>query len=155
MRLEISGSGFSAAHFVIGHRKCERLHGHNWGVKLGLEGEPGADGMLVDFDELKKLLEKLCRKYDHRVLVPGRSPELRIVKKGKNLRVQAHGRKFEFPVDDVVIVPVRNITVEELAKCFLQEITEKLGSRSNISKVSLWVEEYPGQGVWASAELGR
>jgi len=155
MRLEIVGPGFSAAHFVVGHRKCEHLHGHNWGIKLGLEGEPAEDGMIVDFDELKELLKKMCMKHDHRVLVPGKNPELEILRKGKNAVVQVHGKKFEFPAEDVVVVPVENITVEELARYFLQRVVGTLKSSSNISKVSLWVEEFPGQGAWAEAELKR
>jgi len=49
-------SEFSAAHFLSHyHGKCERLHGHNYRVRLWAKGEKlDAGGMLADFTLLKK-----------------------------------------------------------------------------------------------------
>ena len=35
---------FSAAHFLAGHPKCSRLHGHNYHVRVKLSGELDGKG---------------------------------------------------------------------------------------------------------------
>jgi 6-pyruvoyltetrahydropterin/6-carboxytetrahydropterin synthase len=58
---------FAAAHFLSHYRgKCERLHGHNYRVRLWARGE-GLDegGMLVDFGVLKDCLRRICAVLDH------------------------------------------------------------------------------------------
>ena len=77
MRLEIDGEfagiRFSACHFIAGHRKCGRLHGHTYVVSLKLHGDMGKDGMVMDFIPLKKELRAIAEELDHRVLVPANS----------------------------------------------------------------------------------
>lgn len=61
---------FAAAHFLSHyHGKCERLHGHNYRVRLWVKGEKLDDGgMLADFGVLKDVLRKICAGLDHRNL---------------------------------------------------------------------------------------
>ncbi|MCM8792333.1 MAG: 6-carboxytetrahydropterin synthase QueD [Candidatus Omnitrophica bacterium] len=61
---------FSAAHSLRGYRgKCEGLHGHNWKVELVVSSEKlNASGMVVDFKNLKKKLNRILFKLDHRYL---------------------------------------------------------------------------------------
>ena len=58
---------FSAAHFLSHyHGKCERLHGHNYKVRLWVRGpELNEGGMLVDFSLLKKVLKEVVSLLDH------------------------------------------------------------------------------------------
>jgi 6-pyruvoyltetrahydropterin/6-carboxytetrahydropterin synthase len=65
-RLEVE-SEFSAAHRLREYPgQCERLHGHNWRVRLGVEGmELDASGMLLDFGNLKRLLGEAVEAFDH------------------------------------------------------------------------------------------
>jgi len=58
---------FSAAHFLSHYRgKCEKLHGHNYKVRLWVRGEDlDEGGMLVDFSLLKKVLKEICGVLDH------------------------------------------------------------------------------------------
>ncbi len=61
---------FSAAHNLRGYRgKCEELHGHNWkvSVKVGAE-KLDQLGMVIDFKELKKTVNKVIQKLDHKYL---------------------------------------------------------------------------------------
>ena len=61
---------FAAAHFLTHyHGKCERLHGHNYRVRLWARGETLDDGgMLVDFGSLKGVLREVVGKLDHQNL---------------------------------------------------------------------------------------
>ena len=58
---------FSAAHFLSHyHGKCEKLHGHNYRVRLWVRGEKlDEGGMLVDFTLLKKALNEVLSVLDH------------------------------------------------------------------------------------------
>jgi len=63
-------SDFSAAHNLRGyHGKCERLHGHNWKVEARITSSRlNKIGMVYDFKEAKKKLEKVLAKLDHAYL---------------------------------------------------------------------------------------
>ena len=58
---------FSAAHFLSHyHGKCEKLHGHNYRVRLWARGDKlDEGGMLVDFSLLKKVLNDVLSALDH------------------------------------------------------------------------------------------
>jgi len=58
---------FAAAHFLSHYQgKCEKLHGHNYRVRLWVKGEKlGEGGMLLDFSVLKKALKETLDLLDH------------------------------------------------------------------------------------------
>ncbi len=60
-------SSFAAAHFLSHyHGKCERLHGHNYKVRVWARGpELDSGGMLIDFGLLKKALAQVLEGLDH------------------------------------------------------------------------------------------
>lgn len=138
------GLGFSAAHFIIGHKKCEHLHGHNWRVGVTVEGEPDERGLVVDFFDLESFLKSLCDSYDHRLLLPEKNSSLKRLLEGESTRISVHGREFEFPSEDVVWLPVVNTTVEELARVVADEMVRNL-PYPNVRRITVWVEESPGQ----------
>ncbi|TET00346.1 MAG: 6-carboxytetrahydropterin synthase [Hadesarchaea archaeon] len=140
------GLGFSAAHLIIGHEKCEHLHGHNYRVGVTVEGEPDERGLVVDFLELKRILKQLCGRYDHQILLPENNRALKRLSEGASTRIAVHGREFEFPSENVVWLPVVNTTVEELARVVADEVVRNL-SYPNVRRINVWVEESPGQGA--------
>lgn len=60
-------SHFSAAHFLTDyHGKCENMHGHNYKVYAHIRGDYLNDGgMLMDFADIKKVLNEICDLLDH------------------------------------------------------------------------------------------
>lgn len=57
---------FAAAHFLSSyHGKCERLHGHNYRVRLWAAGGLDEGGILADFALLKDALRRVCSVLDH------------------------------------------------------------------------------------------
>lgn len=61
---------FAAAHSLRGYQgKCENLHGHNYKVRLMVEG-PQLDeiGLLQDFTLLKQVLRAVVGRLDHQYL---------------------------------------------------------------------------------------
>jgi 6-pyruvoyltetrahydropterin/6-carboxytetrahydropterin synthase len=62
-------SSFDAAHFLTNYDgKCSNIHGHRWRVVLEITGNPD-NGMVVDFNLIKKDLKELCDYFDHSFIV--------------------------------------------------------------------------------------
>ncbi|MFA6281687.1 MAG: 6-carboxytetrahydropterin synthase QueD [Candidatus Omnitrophota bacterium] len=63
-------SNFSAAHSLRGYKgKCESLHGHNWKIEAVVSGnELNHLGMVMDFSDLRKMLNSVLEKLDHKHL---------------------------------------------------------------------------------------
>jgi 6-pyruvoyltetrahydropterin/6-carboxytetrahydropterin synthase len=64
-------AAFAAAHSLPDVPKCERLHGHNWRLRLTVHVD-AADlderGMGVDFRILEQLLHEAVAEFDHQYL---------------------------------------------------------------------------------------
>ena len=63
-------SHFSAAHHLLNYDgDCENQHGHNWKVEAFFQGEKlDKSNMLIDFKILKKALNLVLDKLDHKDL---------------------------------------------------------------------------------------
>jgi 6-pyruvoyltetrahydropterin/6-carboxytetrahydropterin synthase len=61
---------FSAAHALRGYKgRCEHLHGHNWKIRVAVSSEKLNEiGMVMDFTEIKALLDTLLQNLDHKYL---------------------------------------------------------------------------------------
>jgi 6-pyruvoyltetrahydropterin/6-carboxytetrahydropterin synthase len=53
------------AHFLPGHPKCGTLHGHTYKIEIVVEGVI-ANGMVVDFSDLKTSAREVLSTYDHK-----------------------------------------------------------------------------------------
>ncbi|MCH2160978.1 MAG: 6-carboxytetrahydropterin synthase QueD [Phycisphaerales bacterium] len=78
MRVSLTKSfNFEAAHWLPTfpeEHKCRRLHGHSFQVDVVVEGDVAPEkGYLVDFGELKQVVEPVIDMLDHRLLndIPG------------------------------------------------------------------------------------
>ena len=60
----------SASHHLRNYQgKCEHVHGHNWKIKVTVEGEKLDDGgMLVDFHQIKNSMKQVLERLDHKDL---------------------------------------------------------------------------------------
>jgi len=63
-------SCFAAAHQLkLETGKSETLHGHNWKVEVCVQGNDlNPAGLLMDFEDLKKLVAELVARMDHKCL---------------------------------------------------------------------------------------
>ena len=61
---------FAAGHALRNYKgKCENVHGHNYKVRVTLAGDKlNADGLLMDFVELRAEIKGLVEKLDHHFL---------------------------------------------------------------------------------------
>ena len=57
---------FDAAHSLPGYQgKCANLHGHTYKVEVVIEGLKGENGFVMDFFQLKKILNSVLEDFDH------------------------------------------------------------------------------------------
>lgn len=141
---------FSAAHFTVFSASCrENIHGHNFQVEATLDGPIGENGLCFDYNIIKSKLKRICDSLDERVLLPEKSPHLQLVKDGDYTVAKFHNERLPFLNRDVKLMPVRNITVEELAHWFMSELTQDEDvSNLPIKRMQLRISSGPGQ--WAS-----
>ena len=61
---------FSSGHALRGYRgKCENVHGHNYRVRITVEGSQlDSIGLLVDFTLLKQVMREIIGRLDHQFI---------------------------------------------------------------------------------------
>ena len=146
---------FSAGHFtVFSATKRENLHGHNFGVEVRFEAEVGDNGMVCDYRLLKQVIEQICDSLDETFLLPSQCPHLTIEEKDGLVWAHFADEAIPFLQRDITLLPVQNITVEELSHWFLQTLIDQLAPsyKRLIRRVEVGISSSPGQGatsVWS------
>ena len=146
---------FSSAHFVTFGGKCERLHGHNYGVLVEVEGELNEDKLVFDFTVLTQLTREICRRLNHRFLLPMHNPHLEVNESSDAWEVRFQEKRYVFPRTDVVELPIDNSTAERLAEYICSELRRELAAydTSHLHTVMVGVEEAPTQMAYYRVSL--
>lgn len=142
---------FNSAHFTIfSATEREDLHGHTFYVRAYVTSPVDDNGLAFDYNILKSKIMALCDHLDEKVLLPDRSPHLTLADEDGYLIARYADERLPFLPRDVRILPVRNITVEELAPWFLEGLmADAEVAAQNIHRLEIQVSSGPGQ--WASA----
>jgi 6-pyruvoyltetrahydropterin/6-carboxytetrahydropterin synthase len=104
---------FSSGHALRGYKgKCENVHGHNYKVRVTLEG-PQLDsvGLLYDFTHLKRVIREIVGGVDHKFL------------------------------NDTAPFDVINPSAENLAKYFYDETTRQMNAMpegARVTSITIW-----------------
>ena len=115
---------FSAGHALRGYQgKCENPHGHNYKVRIILEG-PGLDsiGLLFDFTHLKRVIRGIVEGVDHKFL------------------------------NDQAPFDVINPSAENLAKFFYDETLRQMNTMpqgARIAGVTVWETDTTSATYWS------
>jgi 6-pyruvoyltetrahydropterin/6-carboxytetrahydropterin synthase len=115
---------FSAGHALRGYKgKCENPHGHNYKVRITLEGlDLDSIGLLCDFTQIKCVLREIVAGVDHVYL------------------------------NDKPPFDVTNPSAENLAKYFFEETTRQMSAAphgARISRVTIWETDTTSATYWA------
>ena len=154
VRLDKADFQFCAAHFCVFPGEREPLHGHNYRVYVELGGPVDALGYVAEFGWLKKIIRELVASLDHRVLIATRCPELEVAVAGGQVAVHWRGDSWSLPEGDVVQLPIENTTAELLAGWLWQAVRDRLGAQEGWTRLSVEVEETPGQRAGVVRALG-
>lgn len=140
---------FCSGHFITyAGGKCEALHGHNYRAAASLEGALNADHYVFDFVTLKKILRNVCDRLDHRMLLPLRNPLIDVLEADGEVEVRFKTRRYVFPREDCVLLPIANTTAELLAEWIAGEVRATLFEKGPIpalTALEVEVEETVGQ----------
>ena len=145
---------FSAAHFItFAGDICERLHGHNYGVRASVGGPLDENRYVVDFIALRDAVLKETMALDHHMLLPRDHQEIKVSSDERETTVTFRERRWVFPNEDCVILPVINTTAEEIARVIAQRViastSEKFGDA--VEWIEVAVDENHGQ--WGVCRL--
>ncbi|MFN0093275.1 MAG: 6-pyruvoyl trahydropterin synthase family protein [Dehalococcoidia bacterium] len=146
---------FAAAHMATFHGECEPLHGHNYDVSLEVEGALTEDAWVWDFGDLKRTMRGLCEQLDHKFLLQRQSTMLAIEEQAAHWSVAFGDKSYLFPKADVAVLPIPNTTAEQIAEWmggFVIAELKRLGA-TNIVRVTIGVEEMPGQAGWYTVDV--
>jgi len=137
---------FSSAHFAqLPGGVSERLHGHNYSVKIWIGSEVDELGCVFDFADVKKAIRLIVDEFNHYTLLPGKSPRVTISYLDDSVIVSGDGCQYTFPKSVVRVLPISNTTCEELAAY----IGERLLSSFSCHSLEVAIEECPEQGaIW-------
>lgn len=153
LRLAKENMKFSAGHFTIfGPGERERVHGHDFRVAVRVQSRVGANGLCFDYGLLKRRIVALCRELNEWMLLPGESPLLRIEREGALVHAVFGEERIPFLAADVQVLPLANISVEELARYFLGRLLEDRAQVDafRIDLLDVEVASGPGQGATMS-----
>jgi 6-pyruvoyltetrahydropterin/6-carboxytetrahydropterin synthase len=155
VKVERGNLRFSSAHFITYGGKCERLHGHNYGVLVEIEGTLNDDKLVLDFTVLKQLTREICSRLNHRFLLPMHNPHLALKELPDAWEVRFGEKRYVFPRADVVELPVDNSTAERLAEYICSELRAGLAAynTANLQTIMVGVEEAPTQMAYFRTSL--
>ena len=142
---------FSSAHFLIFDEKsAERLHGHNYQVRveIGIPDQASLQetGFFIDFNVFKKYIKSALDRWDEMVLLPKLQKDMKFHTREQTLEVTFRDRFYAFPVQEVVLLPVTNTSVEQLSRLLAEDFMKEFKTYK-ISFISVYVEETLGQGA--------
>ncbi len=148
---------FSAAHFItFAGNICECLHGHNYGVRAEVEGELDENRYVIDFIAFRDALANLVKRLDHRVLLPTQHASIRVTETDGDqpeVLVQYGPKRWIFPREDCMLLPIINTTAEEIARWLANELRSHLlpsiGPR--LTMLEIGIDENHGQ--WGYCRL--
>lgn len=148
VELQRESMKFSAGHTTIfSATEREPLHGHHYGVYLALTTWVEENGMTFDYRYYKKRINELCRQINQTFLMPQFSPFLEYAEDETYYYFTFNHKKMPFLKEDITLMPLTNITVEELSRWFINELIldkDEL-AKHRIEKLVVKVSSAPGQ----------
>ena len=152
VRIEKERLVFSAAHFITYDGDiCEPLHGHNYHVAAEVRGPLDENHYVIDFIALRDALQEIVDQLDHRMLLPTQHKTIAVREQEGEVEVTHNKRRWVFPRQDCVLLPMANTTAELLARHIGQLLLASLEKQSKPRPafLSVAVDECDGQwGIW-------
>lgn len=128
----------------------ERLHGHNYFAGVAVDLSDIAFERMVPFAPIKDALTELCAELRERTLLAARNPLFAILHDDPGeLEFRLCGKRYVLPREDVLLLPIDNVSVEALAAYLAAQLLERVDALRAPPVVGLevTVTESPGQGA--------
>lgn len=160
IRLRKEAFTFCAAHFITyAGDTCEPLHGHNYRVSIKAHGPLDENAYVLDFIATRDAAAAITASLDHRMLLPTKHPTIRVTEAegpgGTEVLVTHGERRWVFPRQDCVLLPVANTTAELLARWIGERLLAALSKRGEALPERLVVEVDECEGQVGVCRLDR
>lgn len=140
---------FSAGHFItFDGNICERLHGHNYKVAVDVHGPLDDNQYVIDFIALRDELKAITEALDHRMLLPTEHPTIKVTADEKSVEAVFEDRRWVFPREDCILLPIPNTTTELLARHIGTQLLKRLERRGIVCPEGLTVAVDENEGQW-------
>jgi 6-pyruvoyltetrahydropterin/6-carboxytetrahydropterin synthase len=132
-------------HWEMGHRLpfhaggCQNIHGHSYRMRVELEGVLDANGMVLDYFDMKEIVEPIVARIDHSFLCDDRDEEMLAF-------FRDHPLKH-------VVVPFRT-TAENITGWMMEQIGAALTAYTNITGITIRLQETERVFAEMSARIG-
>lgn len=147
IELHKESMSFSAAHFTIfSATNRENLHGHNYQVNVALELVVGDNGLSFDYRDYRRKMHDLCETLHQGLLIPTLSPYLKVMERDDQIHLEYSDERMMFLKRDVILIAIRNITVEELSRWFTEQLLHDADQLAHDHIVSVTVKVFSGLG---------
>ena len=129
-------------HWEMGHRLpfheglCRNIHGHSYRLWVELDGTCDAHGMLIDYGDLKKIIQPIIEPIDHCFICDESDAEVKAF---------LHTQNFK-----MVVVPF-STTAENIAAYLLEKIWLAFEHHERVHSITLRLAET--ETTWA--EVGK
>ena len=140
------GGRFHVAHRVSGAPYgLNRLHGHTYEVRVEVVGEYQRGEIVFPFEKVMDILRDCIAGMNNKVLLAKDGGNV-CKYEGDFIRyVSADGKQYSFPKEDVMLLPVNEVTAEAITEYLLNRIIEKVreekeseGYKVRFVKIILW-----------------
>ena len=121
-------------------------------MEAELQGALDDNHYVVDFIAARDTLAQLVEELDHRVLLPTEHPLISVTEEPTEVVTRFGERRWVFPRQDCVLLPVANTTAELLAQYLGRRHLAALATRSQFRPAAARyaVDECNGQwGAWS------
>lgn len=147
---------FSAGHFMLlSPTSRESMHGHDYQIHVAFHTLIEDNGMSFDCRFYKQRLLQICQMLDYRFILPAHSKYLRVREEKEHWIAEFNEQIMPFLKQDAVVLPICNVTLEELSDWFLQQITADQTELDRNRIYGVTAKVYNGRGESASATWGK
>jgi 6-pyruvoyltetrahydropterin/6-carboxytetrahydropterin synthase len=104
----------------MGHRlsfhkgKCKNIHGHSYKCMIELTGDPDANGMVMDYFDMKTIIEPIIDNFDHAFMVCENDYE--VIEALEKLNSRKVVVDFETTAENICLYILKQIKNSELPK---------------------------------------
>ena len=147
VRVLLVGETPTAYRVILNGRKTEFARGL---VERTEDVTPLVEKAHKDLTSNLKKLSEIAKELDHRVLIPVKYSGVKV--RDREVELENNGKRYVFPREDCVLLPVDSTSVENLAEYILQRIIEKM-HLEGLEEIEIGVDEGFGQGARFSRVL--
>ena len=147
---------FSAGHFMLlSATQRESMHGHDYQIHVAFHTFIEHNGMAFDCRLYKQRLLNICQSLDYRFILPSQSEYLQLCEENDKWIAKFDQQMIPFLKQDAVVLPICNVTLEELSHWFLEQITADQSELTMHHIHGITVKVYNGRGESGSTTWGQ